>query len=144
MQVRQPFDKYALCKCDSLASDCTSVVLWSAAMLVSRAAVPSFEAALGAQAAVHSYTQSLRFQLKDTAVKIIELEPPAVQTELHDYMGAHGRSIGITLPDFVRETMESLDAGLEDFAVANAKNLQGLVDAERFAKAFAVTNSIST
>ena len=129
MQVRQPRKRL----------DARRAVAGCCACIKSR----SFEAALGAQAAVHSYTQSLRFQLKDTAVKVIELEPPAVQTELHDYMGAHGRSIGITLPDFVRETMESLDAGLEDFAVANAKNLQGVVDAERFAKAFAATNSIS-
>ena len=130
MQVRQPRERLNARR---------AVAGWCAC---NESQCPALTAALGAQAAVHRFTQSLRFQLKDTAVKVIEIEPPAVQTELHDYMGAHGRSIGITLPDFVRETMESLDAGLEDFAVANSKNLQGVVDAERFAKAFAVTNSV--
>lgn len=66
-----------------------------------------------------------------------------MQTELHDYMGSHGRSIGMPLQDFVTESMQSLDEGLEDFAVENAKNLQGVVDAARFEKAFAMLNSIS-
>jgi uncharacterized oxidoreductase len=34
------------------------------------------------KAAIHSYTQSLRFQMEDTGVEIIELMPPAVRTEM--------------------------------------------------------------
>jgi uncharacterized oxidoreductase len=34
------------------------------------------------KAAVHSYTVSLRHQLKDTSIKVFEIVPPAVDTEL--------------------------------------------------------------
>jgi uncharacterized oxidoreductase len=34
------------------------------------------------KAAVHSYTQSLRFQLEESGVEVIELMPPAIKTVL--------------------------------------------------------------
>lgn len=46
------------------------------------APVPALPIYSATKAAVHSYTQSLRFQLEDSGVEVIELMPPAVQTEL--------------------------------------------------------------
>jgi uncharacterized oxidoreductase len=75
------------------------------------------------KAALRSFTLSLRHQLKATSVRVIELSPPAVSTELHDYMGPKGREVGIPLEEFIREAMEALNAGVEEIHVANAKNL---------------------
>lgn len=36
------------------------------------------------KAALHSFCITLRSHLKDTGVRVIEILPPAVQTELHD------------------------------------------------------------
>jgi uncharacterized oxidoreductase len=59
------------------------------------------------KAAIHSYTQSLRYQLKDTSVQVIELVPPYVQTEL---MGERQASDPNAMPlaDYMSETMSLL------------------------------------
>ncbi len=59
------------------------------------------------KAAIHSYTQSLRYQLKDTHVQVIELIPPYVQTEL---MGAQQARDPHAMPlsEFIAESLAIL------------------------------------
>jgi uncharacterized oxidoreductase len=59
------------------------------------------------KAAIHSYTQSLRYQLKASNVQVLELAPPYVQTGL---MGTWQASDPHAMPlkDFIAETMRIL------------------------------------
>jgi uncharacterized oxidoreductase len=56
-----------------------------------------------AKAALHSYTQSLRFQLRDTSVQVIELVPPQVQTALQGDRGFDPKAM--PLDEYIAETM---------------------------------------
>jgi uncharacterized oxidoreductase len=58
------------------------------------------------KAALHSYTQSLRFQLRDTAIQVIEIIPPHVQTGLQGMRGFDPKAM--PLDAFVAETMTLL------------------------------------
>jgi uncharacterized oxidoreductase len=55
------------------------------------------------KAAIHSYTQSLRYQLKDTTTDVIELVPPYVQTDL---MNGASDPRAMPLADFIAEVMQ--------------------------------------
>jgi uncharacterized oxidoreductase len=59
------------------------------------------------KAAIHSYSQSLRYQLRNTSVEVIELVPPYVQTEL---MGSAQASDPRAMPlrDFIDEVINIL------------------------------------
>jgi uncharacterized oxidoreductase len=59
------------------------------------------------KAALHSYTQSLRYQLRNSRVQVIEIIPPYVQTEL---LGPHQASDPNAMPlaEYISETMNIL------------------------------------
>ena len=60
------------------------------------------------KAAIHSYTQSLRYQLGGTSVQMLELVPPYVQTELTGERQASDPN-AMPLKDFIAETMHILE-----------------------------------
>jgi uncharacterized oxidoreductase len=59
------------------------------------------------KAAIHSYSQSLRYQLQHTPVGVLELVPPYVQTELLG-PGQLNDPNAMPLKDFIAETMHIL------------------------------------
>jgi uncharacterized oxidoreductase len=78
------------------------------------------------KAAIHSFTKSLRFQLKDSSVKVFEIAPPAVDTELGldrktDKSQSHG---GISVSEFLSETMDALKNDIYEATIGTAKGLK--------------------
>ncbi len=75
------------------------------------------------KAAIHSYTQSLRYQLKGTTTEILELIPPYVATDLMD--GASDPR-AMPLGNFIAEVMDILKSQPEvnEICVENVKRLR--------------------
>lgn len=67
-------------------------------------ATPSYNAS---KAAIHLLSESLRLQLADTSVQVIELVPPSVRTGL--LPGQETSEFAMPLDDFVREVMDLLE-----------------------------------
>jgi uncharacterized oxidoreductase len=74
------------------------------------------------KAAIHSYTQSLRYQLKDTAIKVIEIIPPWVATELMGPTPSDPRAM--PLDKYIAETMSLLGTDADEIIVENVKFLR--------------------
>jgi uncharacterized oxidoreductase len=79
----------------------TILTVTSGLAFVPLAMTPTYNAT---KAAIHSYTQSLRYQLKSTNIEVIELIPPYVQTEL---MGSAQAADPRAMPlaDYLNETI---------------------------------------
>lgn len=60
------------------------------------------------KAAIHSYTLSQRFLLRDTGVQVIEISPPWVDTDL---IYKSGDARAMPLNDFIQETFDKLGTG---------------------------------
>ncbi|MGL6209531.1 MAG: SDR family oxidoreductase [Paracoccaceae bacterium] len=94
------------------------------------------------KAAIHSWTQSLREQMKGTSVEVLELAPPAVQTELMPGQSASAHAM--PLDAFIAEVMRLL-AQEPTPAEVCVERVGFLRDAERegrFAQVFEMLNGM--
>ncbi|EPQ32239.1 uncharacterized protein PFL1_00436 [Pseudozyma flocculosa PF-1] len=73
------------------------------------------------KAALHHFLLALRQQLRDNdfaRIQVVEIFPPAVQTELHGPKGGH---IGMPLDDFTEKAWAGLQQGLDEIPVGMAE-----------------------
>ncbi|MET1079595.1 MAG: SDR family NAD(P)-dependent oxidoreductase [Pseudomonas sp.] len=76
------------------------------------------------KAAIHSYTQSLRYRLKDSSVQVMEIAPPWVQTDL---LNSNDEPRAMPLAPFIEQTMAALATADEEVLVDIAKPLRNNV-----------------
>ena len=74
------------------------------------------------KAAIHSYSMSLRYQLRNTSVRVVEIAPPWVATELMGAVPDDPRAM--PLKDFIAETMQLLGQTTDEVLVDRVKPLR--------------------
>jgi len=85
--------------------------------------LPSAPIYSATKAAIHSYTQSLRFQLEETGVEVIELMPPVVKTDLASELAEGGSVTVITTDELVKQSFAALKAGALEIRPGQSKQL---------------------
>jgi uncharacterized oxidoreductase len=70
------------------------------------------------KAALHSYSLSMRHKLQGTSVKVLELAPPWVRTDL---MNSREAAQAMPLDEFIAETMKLLATDVDEIVVERAK-----------------------
>lgn len=97
-----------------------AVHVTSGLALVPLTAAPVYSAT---KAAVRSFTVSLRRQLKDSSVQVVELLPPVVKTGLHRHQQRQPPR-AMELDAFVTSALRGLDSGRDEVYVGLAKALR--------------------
>lgn len=90
--------------------------------------MPAYSAS---KAALNCFTLCLREQLNNAGsnVKVFEVSPPPVQTELHDYMGEEkGRALGMPLVKFCDEAYDGLASGKDQVIIGSIGPLEKFLD----------------
>ena len=85
------------------------------------------------KAALHSYTESLRYQLKGTSTEVLELVPPYVATDL---MNGASDPRAMPLAAFIAEVMAILETGATEICVENVKRLRFAVESGTYGQIF--------
>jgi uncharacterized oxidoreductase len=73
------------------------------------------------KAALHSYSQSLRFKLRHTPVRVLEVIPPWVRTEL---LNSSEEPRAMPLDEFLKGTLDALATDADEIMVPHAKFLR--------------------
>ena len=84
--------------------------------------LPSAPIYSATKAAIHSYTQSLRFQLEETGVEVIELMPPAVKTDMTAELVEGGVTV-MTTDELVKQSFAALKTGALEIRPGQSKQL---------------------
>ena len=84
--------------------------------------LPSNAVYSATKAAVHSYTQSLRFQLENAGVEVIELMPPAVRTDMTGEFDEHGINM-ISTEELVKRSFAALRSGKTEIRPGQSQQL---------------------
>jgi len=95
------------------------------------------------KAAIHSYTQSLRTQLADTPLQVIELVPPAVRTAL---INQENNERAMPLDEYLDETMSlSLlqQPGADEILVDRVHFLRDAERENRYDQVIGILNSVA-
>jgi uncharacterized oxidoreductase len=106
---------------DILAANKGTVINVSSALAF--VPLPSAPVYCATKAAVHSYTQSLRFQLEGTGVDVIELMPPGVNTDLSADLAKGDGFTLLTTDELVKQSFASLKRGALEVRPGQAKLL---------------------
>jgi len=85
--------------------DATIITVSSGLAFAPLAVTPSYNAS---KAAIHLLSESIRLQLADTTVKVVELEPPSVRTAL--LPGQEDSEFAMPLDEFTAEVIALLEA----------------------------------
>ncbi len=73
------------------------------------------------KAAIHSYTMTLRYKLKNSNVRVVEIVPPWVQTDL---LNSKDNPNAMPLADFIAESMKLLGTDADEILVERVKPLR--------------------
>jgi uncharacterized oxidoreductase len=99
----------------------TIVTVSSGLAFAPLAATPSYNAS---KAAIHMLSESIRLQLRDTSVSVLELEPPSVRTALMP--GQESSDFAMPLDQFVAEVLQLIESQPDatEIQVENVKFLR--------------------
>jgi uncharacterized oxidoreductase len=93
------------------------------------------------KAAMHSYSLSLRYKLKDTSVKVLEIAPPWVRTDL---LNSTNEPRAMPLHEFISEIMTILSTDAQEVLVEGAKRIRNSAGPDEAAFVTQFNDSLST